>query len=309
MHQVVVIGSGPAGHTACIYLARANLSPLMLEGELDGVIYPGGLLTTTKTVENYPGFPYGIDGYELTEKFRQQSINYGTQIKSETVISINKNDNYNFIVKTKGNQYLAKSIIIATGSIPTKLNVQGYDLFWQKGISTCAVCDGGLYKDKIVAVVGGGDSAAEESLHLANLAKKVYLLHRRDKLRASKIMADRVLAHSKIEIMWNTEIQQICGNNNVESIIIKNNVTSELTTLNIDGLFVAIGHTPNTSFLNDYIECDTNGYIITDRNMRTNVEGIYAAGDVQDHKYRQAITAAGSGCIAALEVERWLTTQ
>ncbi len=165
-----------------------------------------------------------------------------------------------------------------------------------------------MYKDKIVIVVGGGDSAAEESLHLANLTEKVYLVHRRDILRASKIMVDRVLLHPKIEIIWNSEVQEICGNKNVESIIIKNNITNKLTTLNINGLFVAIGHTPNTSFLNDFVECDTNGYIITNRNMRTNIEGVYAAGDVQDHKYRQAITAAGSGCIAALEVERWLNT-
>jgi len=309
MLSTIVIGSGPAGHTACIYLARANLNPVMLEGDSKGAVVAGGLLTTTKTVENFPGFPNGVEGMELTDNFRAQSLKYGTKIISESVIEVNKNEDNTFFVKTKEHDYHTKSLILATGSTPKRLYVPGYDTFWQKGISTCAVCDGGLpcFRKKPLAVVGGGDSACEEALHLAHTASHVYLIHRRDTLRASQIMTQRVLSHPKITMIWNSEVVEIKGNEDVETLILNNLKTNQTSELKVSGLFVAIGHTPNTDFLKGIVEVDNEGYIVTSRDMKTNIDGIWAAGDVQDHKYRQAITAAGSGCIAALEVERWLS--
>jgi thioredoxin reductase (NADPH) len=311
MLSVIVIGSGPAGHTACIYLSRANLKPLMLEGDSQGLVVAGGLLTTTKTVENYPGFPNGVEGMELTNNFREQSLKYGTSILSETVVSLNKQDDNSFVVTTKEHDYKCKSIIIATGSTPKRLYIPGYDTFWQKGISTCAVCDGGLpcFRKKPLAVVGGGDSACEEALHLAHTASHVYLIHRRATLRASQIMTRRVLSHPKITMIWNSEVGEIKGEEDVETLILNHLQTKQTSELKVNGLFVAIGHTPNTEFLKGIVELDNEGYIVTARDMKTNIEGIWAAGDVQDHKYRQAITAAGSGCTAALEVERWLSLQ
>lgn len=307
MYNVIIIGSGPAGHTAALYLSRANLSPLMLEGEVTDTTTPGGLLTTTKIVENYPGFPDGIDGYELTERFKEQSKKFGTQIVSEFATKIIKLSN-EFEVQTKNNKYLTRAIIITTGSTPNKLYVPGYDTFWHKGISTCAVCDGGLpcFRRVKLAVVGGGDSACEEALHLANTASLVYLIHRRDKFRASKIMIDRVMANKKINIIWDSEVVEIQGTDHVELLKIKNNIDNTISDLSVRGLFVAIGHKPNTSFVSDLIQLDDAGYIVTNSKTQTNIEGIWAAGDVQDPHYRQAITAAASGCIAALEVERWL---
>lgn len=310
LHNVIIIGSGPAGHTAALYLSRANLNPIMLEGGSTDITTPGGLLITTKTVENFPGFPDGIDGYELVERFKQQSLNFGTKIISETVIKINKKDNCDeFEIITTENIYDTKSVIIATGSTPKRLYVPGYDTFWHKGISTCAVCDGGLkcFRNVNLAVVGGGDSACEEVLHLSHTALHVYLIHKRDTLRASKIMIDRVMKNDKITLIWNSEITEILGNEHVESITLIN-TTDKVTTskLRIRGLFVAIGHTPNSDFVSDFVELDDIGYIKTNSKMETNVKGVWAVGDVQDPHYRQAITAAGSGCIAALEVERWL---
>lgn len=307
IHNVIIIGSGPAGHTAALYLARANLAPLLLEGDSSGEIVSGGLLTTTKIVENYPGFPQGIDGYELTERFKEQSARFGTTIISETALNIKQLEDNTFEVNTSKTKYKTRSIIIATGSTPNRLYIPGYDTFWHKGISTCAICDGGLscYRNVPIAVVGGGDSACEEALHLSHTASVVYLIHRRDTLRASKIMIDRVLKNAKIVPIWNSEVIEVRGNKNVEELILKNTDT-ELSNLEVRGLFVAIGHTPNSKFVSSFIDIDTAGYIKTDRKMQTNVEGIWAIGDVQDPFYRQAITAAGSGCIAALEVERWL---
>ena len=304
INNVIVIGSGPAGHTAALYLARANLTPLMLEGDSCGDIMSGGLLTTTKIVENYPGFPNGVGGYDLTEMFKEQSKKFGNKIISEDAIEIKNNENI-FEIKTSKNIYKTKSIIIATGSTPNRLYIPGYDKFWHNGVSTCAVCDGSFYKNKIVAVIGGGDSACEDALHLSNIAKQVYLIHRRDKLRASKIMIDRVFKNTKIKIIWDSELIEIKGNNNVEKIILK--TKDELTNLDVRGVFVAIGHKPNSKLVSSFIKTDENGYIITNRKYNTNVEGIWAVGDVQDPHYRQAITAAGSGCVAALEVERWLS--
>ena len=306
IHNVIVIGSGPAGHTAALYLARANLLPLMLEGDSCGDIISGGLLTTTKIVENYPGFPNGVGGYDLTEMFKEQSKKFGTKIIPENAIEIKKNDENIFEIKTSKNVYKTKSIIIATGSTPNRLYVPGYDNFWHNGVSTCAVCDGSFYRNDIVAVIGGGDSACEDALHLSNIAKQVYLIHRKDKLRASKIMIDRVLQNPKIKIIWNSELLEITGKDNVEEIILKTK-EDEITKLDVNGIFVAIGHKPNSKFVSSFIETDENGYILTNRKQETNVEGIWAVGDVQDPYYRQAITAAGSGCVAALEVERWLS--
>jgi thioredoxin reductase (NADPH) len=308
MHNVIIIGSGPAGHTAALYLARANLSPILFEGVSSDTIFPGGLLTTTKIVENYPGFPDGIDGYELTERFKNQSIRFGTTIIAETVTSVLPIDNGTFEVFTDKNTYKSKSIIIATGSTPYSLNVPGYDTFWHKGISTCAICDAGLpcFRNVPIAVVGGGDSACEEALHIAHTASIVYLIHRRNKLRASKIMIDRVLSNPKIIPIWDREVIRICGDKNIEMIQIKNKNTNDISDLNIRGLFIAIGHKPNSSFISNILDVDETGYIKTSRSMETSCKGIWAVGDVQDPKYRQAITAASSGCIAALEVERWL---
>ncbi len=305
VRNVIIVGSGPAGHTAALYLARANLSPLMLEGDAAGDITAGGLLTTTKIVENFPGFPEGVDGYDLTERFKKQSERFGTEIRSETAIHIVNRGDY-FDVHTEGNIYYAKRVLIATGSTPKRLDVSGYDFFWHKGISTCAVCDGGLpaYRNVPVAVVGGGDSACEEALHLSHTASKVYLIHRRGELRASKIMAERVLANSKIEPVWNSEIVEIGGDKFVERIRIQG--PAGLTWLDVRGVFVAIGHTPNSQFVKEFVRLDANGYILTNTAKETNVKGVWAAGDVQDPHYRQAITAAGSGCIAALEIERSL---
>ncbi len=305
VYNAIIIGSGPAGHTAALYLARANLHPLLLEGDSTGEVVAGGLLTTTKVVENFPGFPQGIDGFELTDRFREQSARFGTEIRSETVTKVEKVDNI-FEVQTASNTYLTRAVLIATGSTPNRLHIPGYDAFWHKGISTCAVCDGGLpvYRNVPLAVVGGGDSACEEALHLAHTASKVYLIHRRDKLRASKIMAERVFQNPKIELIWNTEVVEVQGNKHVERIMLKNG--NETTPLEVRGLFVAIGHTPNSEFVKGLVDLDPTGYILTARNMETSMKGIWAAGDVQDPHYRQAITAAASGCVAALEIERYL---
>lgn len=308
LYNNIIIGSGPAGHTAALYLARANLSPLMLEGDSSGEIVSGGLLTTTKTVENFPGFPKGIDGFELTDRFKEQSLRFGTQIISETGNTITKNQDGTFLVTTPQNTYHTKTIIIATGSTPNRLYIPGYDDFWHKGISTCAVCDGGLpcYRNVPLAVVGGGDSACEEALHLSHTASIVYLIHRRDSLRASKIMVNRVLKNPKIVPVWNSEVVEVKGHKHIEHLTLKNTIDGSTSELDVRGLFVAIGHTPNSKFVAGFVELDKTGYIITNERKETSVKGIWAAGDVQDPHYRQAITAAGSGCIAALEVERWL---
>lgn len=306
IYNVIIIGSGPAGHTSSLYLARANLNPLMLEGDLCEDVIPGGLLTTTKIVENYPGFPEGVDGFELTERFKEQSLRFGTEIISEKAINIKKVDRM-FEVYTKKSMYKTKSIIIATGSTPKKLDLPDFEKYWHNGISTCAICDGSLYRDVPVVVIGGGDSACEDALHLSHTASIVYLIHRRDTLRASEIMKDRVLNNEKIIPIWNSEVVEIKGEECIEKLKIKNN-NSEISYLEARGLFIAIGHTPNSEFISSLVELDNNGYIKTNSKFETNIKGIWAAGDVQDPHYRQAITAAGSGCAAALEVERWLNT-
>lgn len=309
MENLIIIGSGPAAHTAAIYSARAHLKPLMYEGFLAGGIAAGGQLTTTTEVENYPGFPEGISGPELMERMRKQSEKCGCRIKTVTVdkVDLSKRPFKVFV----GEEVVeTKSIIIATGATAKRMNVPGEDKFWQRGISACAVCDGALplFRNKVLAVVGGGDSAAEESTFLTKYASKVLLLVRRDELRASKAMQDRVLANQKIEVLWNTELKEALGDKSLSGLRVVNNKSKQDKTLDVGGLFYAIGHVPNTEFLGGQIDLDDTGYIKTKPGTtQTNIPGVFACGDVQDKIYRQAITAAGTGCMAALEAEKYLS--
>jgi thioredoxin reductase (NADPH) len=309
VHKVVIIGSGPAGHTAAIYAARANLNPVMYEGFMAGGVAAGGQLTTTTEVENFPGFPEGIDGTKLTQLFREQSVKYGTTIFTETITKVDLSSRP-FKLYADDTLIEAETVIIATGATAKRMNIKGEHEFWQRGISACAVCDGALpiFRNKELAVIGGGDSAIEEATHLTKFGSKVYLIHRRDTLRASKVMQDRAMNHPKIEILWNTEVSEaIGGAGGISAIQLKDTVKTSTRTLNVGGLFYAIGHTPNTEVFKDFLKLDEVGYILTKPGTtRTNIEGVFAAGDVQDRVWRQAITAAGSGCMAALESERFL---
>jgi thioredoxin reductase (NADPH) len=309
--KVVIIGSGPAGHTAAIYAGRATLEPLMLEGFMAGGVAAGGQLTTTTEVENFPGFPNGIDGIELMMNIREQSINSGAEIKTETVDAIDLSQRPFKIKSDTGDDYEADTVIIATGATAKRLGLPGEETYWNKGMSACAVCDGALpaFRDKPLVVIGGGDSACEEATFLTKFGSKVHLLVRRDELRASKTMANRAINHDKIEIHWNSHATEACGDgNSLSSVNIKNNKTGEESSIEASGLFYAIGHTPNTGFLGDQVELDSEGYIITKPGTTdTNIDGVFACGDVQDRKWRQAITAAGSGCMAALSAEHFLT--
>ncbi len=305
--KVVIIGSGPAGHTAAIYAGRANLSPLMLEGEFAAGVAAGGQLTTTTDVENFPGFPEGIMGPELMDRMRAQSIRCGARIETKTVDKVAL-DQRPFKVFVGSDVIEAETIIIATGATAKRMSVPGEETYWQKGISACAVCDGGLpiFRNKALIVVGGGDTAAEEATYLAKFASKVHMLVRSDKMRASKAMQERVLANSKIEIRWNTVLVEALGENLLSGVKIRNGSGKE-ETLSAGGLFYAIGHTPNAAFLDGQIDLDETGYIKTvPGTARTNVPGVFACGDVQDKVYRQAVTAAGSGCMAAMEAEKFL---
>ncbi|WP_411822032.1 thioredoxin-disulfide reductase [Leptospira sp. 'Mane'] len=308
-HKVVIIGSGPAGHTAAIYAARANLNPVMYEGFMAGGVAAGGQLTTTTEVENFPGFPDGIDGTELTQLFRKQSTKYGTTIHTQTITKVDFSKRP-FVIWSDDEKIEAESVIIATGATAKRMHVKGEDSFWQRGISACAVCDGALpiYRGKELAVIGGGDSAVEEASHLTKFASKVYLVHRRDQLRASQIMQQRAISHPKIEILWNKTLVEAKGaNNSLTTITLEDTVNKAVSDLQVGGLFYAIGHVPNTQVFQGQLDLDETGYIITKPGTtRTNIEGVFAAGDVQDKTYRQAITAAGSGCMAALEAEKWL---
>ncbi|UOG36740.1 thioredoxin-disulfide reductase [Leptospira noguchii] len=311
-HKIVIIGSGPAGHTAAIYAARANLNPVMYEGFMAGGIAAGGQLTTTTEVENFPGFPEGIDGTKLTQLFREQSIKYGTKIITQTITKV---DFSSKPLKLWSDDELieAHAVIIATGATAKRMNVIGEDTYWQRGISACAVCDGALpiYRNKELAVVGGGDSAVEEASHLTKFASKVYLLHRRDSLRASKIMQKRATTHPKIEIIWNSQVKEAKGDGkNLTSLTLEDTINGQKKELSVGGLFYAIGHKPNTDIFQGILDLDESGYIKTvPGSTKTNVEGVFAAGDVQDKIYRQAVSAAGSGCMAALDAERWLESR
>lgn len=308
-HKVVIIGSGPAGHTAAIYAARANLNPVMYEGFMAGGVAAGGQLTTTTEVENFPGFPEGIDGTKLTQLFQEQSAKYGTTIHTQTITKVDFSKRP-FTIWSDDEEIKADSIIIATGATAKRMFVKGEDVFWQRGISACAVCDGALpiYRNKALAVIGGGDSAVEEANHLTKFASKVYLVVRRDQLRASQIMQKRAMEHPKIEILWNqTVVEAKGGAGGLTSIVLESTKDKTQKDLEVGGLFYAIGHVPNTEIFKGQLNLDETGYIITKPGTtQTNVEGVFAAGDVQDKVYRQAITAAGSGCMAALEAERWL---
>lgn len=306
--KLIIIGSGPAGHTAAIYASRANLSPLMFEGEMAGGIAAGGQLTTTTEVENFPGFPTGISGPELMMAMREQSERCGAEILTKTVDSVDLSVRP-FKVVVESTTYTADTLIIATGATAKRMGIPGESEYWQKGISACAVCDGALpiFRNKALAVIGGGDSACEEASFLTKFASKVYLIVRRHELRASKAMQDRVLSNPKIEILWNTEPVSAKGQNLLSHLTVKNNHNQ--MDLEVAGLFYAIGHIPNTEFLNSQVDTDETGYIITKPGTtHTSVPGVFAAGDVQDKKYRQAITSAGSGCMAALDAEHFLNS-
>ncbi len=309
MENVIIIGSGPAGHTAAIYCARANLKPLMFEGMMAGGIAAGGQLTTTTEVENFPGFPDGISGPVLMERMREQSLKHGTRIQTETVERVDLSGTSFRVVTDAGTEIETKALIIATGATAKRMHIIAEDKFWQRGISACAVCDGALpfFRNKVLVVVGGGDSAIEEASHLTKYASKVILMHRRDELRASKAMQKRAFEDPKIEIMWNTVPLEAYGDKVLGGLKVEDTKTKEKKDVVCGGLFYAIGHQPNTAFLNGQIECDEIGYIKTvPGSCATNVKGVFASGDVQDKKYRQAISAAGSGCMAALEVEKFL---
>lgn len=307
--QLVIIGSGPAALTAAIYSSRANLQPLLFEGRSSDGLLPGGQLITTTDVDNYPGFPEGINGYDLVDRMKKQSIKYGTTVYEETILSVDLSKKP---YKLESNTYtiLTDTIIISTGANANKLTFEGSETYWTKGISACAVCDGAcpIFRKKPLVVVGGGDSAMEEAIFLTKFASKVYIVHRRDTLRASKIMQTRAKNNPKIEFLYNHTISKAIGDGKLlKGLELESVIDNKITQLDCNGLFYGIGHTPNTQIFKDMIECDENGYIKTlDNSTQTNIDGVYACGDVQDSIWRQAITAAGTGCMAALEVEKYL---
>jgi thioredoxin reductase (NADPH) len=298
--DVVIIGSGPAGYTASIYTSRAKLKTLIITGSL-----PGGQLMTTSEVENYPGFPNGIFGPELMINMKQQSERFGTTLVTDEVKKVNFNVRP-FEIYTESTIYKAESVLISTGATPRKLGIEPEQTFSGRGISYCATCDGPFFKDQHIVVVGGGDTALEEANFLTKFGKSVKIIHRREHLRASKILQERAFENPKIEFIWNSTIVDIKGDKKISSIIIKNNRNGEEKKVDVGGLFVAIGHEPNTSIFKDQIELDDKGYVIVRSYTKTNIDGVFASGDVHDYRYRQAITAAGFGCMAALDIEKWL---
>ena len=309
MDNVIIIGSGPAAHTAAIYTGRAELKPRLFEGFMAAGIAAGGQLTTTTDIENFPGFPEGINGQELMLRMRQQSVHCGATIETKTVTRVDLQKNP-FQIFADQTMYESAAVIIATGATAKRLDIKGQDKLWQKGISACAVCDGALpiFRGKKLFVIGGGDTAAEEALYLTKFASRVYMVVRRDVLRASRAMQNRVLNNDRIEMLWRSNIIEAIGETQLTHLKIKNNQTQQEQTLEASGLFFAIGHQPNTDFIGNQLELDENGYIRTQPgNTKTNLPGVFACGDVQDHVYRQAITASGTGCQAALEAERYLS--
>ncbi|SPN73458.1 Thioredoxin reductase,thioredoxin reductase,Alkyl hydroperoxide reductase, large subunit,thioredoxin-disulfide reductase,Pyridine nucleotide-disulphide oxidoreductase [Chlamydia serpentis] len=306
--RLIIIGSGPAGYTAAIYAGRALLNPFLFEGFFSGIA--GGQLMTTTEVENFPGFPEGILGPKLMDNMKEQAVRFGTKTFAEDILSLDLS-NRPFILRSKEATYSCDACIIATGASAKRLNIPGAgdNEFWQKGVTACAVCDGAspIFKNKDLYVIGGGDSALEEATYLTRYGRHVYIVHRRDALRASKTMETKARQNEKITFLWNSEIIKISGDTIVRSVDIKNNATQEVTTREAGGVFFAIGHKPNTDFLEGQLALDELGYIVTEKGTsKTSVPGIFAAGDVQDKYYRQAVTSAGSGCIAALDAERFL---
>ena len=306
-HQVIIIGSGPAGLTAAIYSARANLQPLVIEGEPSSTSdQPGGQLMLTTDVENFPGFPTGVTGPELMSNFREQAQRFGAEFLTEKVTAIDFSERP-FKVWVRDEQFTAESIIVSTGAQSLMLGLESESRLLGHGLSTCATCDGFFFRGQEIVVVGGGDSAVEEATFLTKFASKVTLVHRRDSLRASKIMQDRAFANDKLSFVWNSTVTELLGEDRLEGAVIENVLTGEQSTLAVTGLFVAIGHRPNTDLFKGVLEMEDSGYLVTQPGSTyTNIPGVFACGDVQDHTYRQAITAAGSGCMAAIDCERWL---
>ncbi len=301
--KCIIIGSGPAGYTAAIYAARANMEPVLFTGQ-----EPGGQLMITTDVENYPGYPDGILGPQMMEDFKNQAERFGTEIIYQRIVKVELEGDVKKIWAEDGTEHHAHSIIISTGASAKWLGLESEKRLSNKGVSACAVCDGFFYKGMEVAVVGGGDTAAEEAVYLSKLCPKVHMLVRRDEMRASKIMQDRVLKQSNIEVHWNTETQEILGDDEVTGVKVLNNKTNETSEIPVKGFFVAIGHKPNTDIFENMIDMDEVGYIKTKPGTSyTNIEGVFASGDAQDRIYRQAVTAAGTGCMAALDAERYLT--
>ncbi|MCZ6518479.1 MAG: thioredoxin-disulfide reductase [Actinobacteria bacterium] len=306
MHEkLVIIGSGPAGLTAALYAARADLNPIVFEG-----VMAGGQLMITTDVENYPGFPDGILGPELMDQFRKQTAKFGTRLHQVDVTEVDFSVRP-FRINVGADEYTADAVIIATGATAIWLGIPGEEKLTGKGVSACATCDGFFFRDQDLIVVGGGDTAMEEALFLTKFASKVIVVHRRDELRASKIMAARAQAHPKIEMRWNSIVTEIHGDDLVSRATLEDTVTGETSEIPIDGVFIAIGHRPTTDLFVDKLDLDENGYLIIADGVgtRTSVEGVFAAGDVVDHVYRQAVTAAGTGCMAAIDAERWLAHQ
>jgi thioredoxin reductase (NADPH) len=311
VEKVVVIGSGPAGWTAAIYAARANLSPLVIEGMGSTEMIPGGQLMFTTEVENFPGFPEGVDGQDLMTRMRAQAERYGTRIVTDDVVDVDLQGNPKRLVTAYSGEFLASAVIIATGARANWLGLENETRLARSGggVSACAVCDGALpaFRNQPLVVVGGGDSAMTEAEHLAKYGSEVIIVHRRHELRASKMLADRVLANPKVRVEWNSQVSEILGDDSVTGVILKDTLTGEERRLACKGVFMAIGHTPNTAFLEGAVELKENGYIrVEPGSTRTNLQGVFGAGDVIDDHYRQAVTAAGTGCMAALDAEQWL---
>jgi len=303
VRNVIIIGSGPAGYTAAIYAARAELKPLVLEG----AVTAGGALMNTTEVENFPGFPEGIMGPALMENLRGQAERFGAELVTDDAVSVDLTGAIKVVVDGAGNEYRAHAVILAMGSGYRELGVEGEKRLSGHGVSWCATCDGFFFRNQNIAVVGGGDSALEEATFLTRFADKVTLVHRRDSLRASKIMQERALANEKIDFAWNSAVEEVVGGDKLESLTLRDTVTGETRSLPVTGLFVAIGHDPRSELIKGQVHLDEEGYVLVEgRSTRTNLEGVFACGDLVDHTYRQAITAAGSGCAAALDAERFL---
>jgi thioredoxin reductase (NADPH) len=303
IRNVIIIGSGPAGYTAAIYAARGNLTPLVFEGSVTA----GGALMTTTDVENFPGFPDGVMGPVLMDDLRRQAERFGAELVADDVVSVDLTGDIKTVTDTLGQTFRAKTVILAMGSGYRKLDIPGEDRLSGHGVSWCATCDGFFFRDQHIVVVGGGDSAVEEATFLTKFASKVTLVHRRDELRASKIMQERAFANPKIEFAWNGQVADLVGDERLEGVILEDTVTGERRHVDATGLFVAIGHDPRSELVRGQVDTDAEGYVLTDgRTTKTNLAGVFAAGDLVDHTYRQAVTAAGTGCAAALDAERYL---